>query len=179
MSSVRELRKAANVKQECMAELIGVSRASYSKKESGQVKYTLEEAKRIADFFGKSIENVFFDSEDSNSDGIVTTFCALPELSEREKMREAAAEEIMQMLKRHNLTVDEAHSVLNSVECIISRSVEEIPVGITVKEISEMQAICKYAEKNRRRSKRLLAVMSVYRRKYQSKGQGFELPYRP
>ena len=70
MSRVKELRESANIKQECMAELIGVSSASYSKKENGQVKYNLEEAKKIADFFGKSIEAIFFADEVSKSETI-------------------------------------------------------------------------------------------------------------
>ena len=68
LSRVRELRESANIKQDCMAELIGVSPASYSKKENGQVKCTLEEAKKIADFFGKTIEEIFFADEVSKSE---------------------------------------------------------------------------------------------------------------
>ena len=46
-----------------MAELIGVSKASYSKKENGLVKFSLKEAKIIADTFNESIEKVFFNSK--------------------------------------------------------------------------------------------------------------------
>lgn len=134
VSRVKELRESANIEQKFMAELICVSRSSYSKKESGQVGFALEEAKKIADFFGKSIEEIFFDSEVSNGDGTLATFSAIcsldenrnPILSEREKMMEATAEEITQLLKGRNLTVGEARSVLNYVERAISRTVEEM-----------------------------------------------------
>lgn len=46
-----------------MADLIGVSKASYSKKENGLVKFSLKEAKIIADTFDESIEEIFFNSK--------------------------------------------------------------------------------------------------------------------
>ena len=52
-----------------------------------------------------------------------------PILSERAKNMLATAEEIVQLLRKHNLTVGEARSVLDKVERTISQNVEEMPVG--------------------------------------------------
>lgn len=68
MGKVKELREAANIKQESMASLLGVSPASYSKKENGHIKYTLDEAKAIAVFFNKTIEEIFFADEVSKNE---------------------------------------------------------------------------------------------------------------
>ena len=68
MSKVKQLREEANLKQEFFAEMLDVSPANYSKKENGLIKYTLAEAKTIADFFGKSIEEVFFADEVSKNE---------------------------------------------------------------------------------------------------------------
>lgn len=45
-----------------MANLIGVSKASYSKKENSLIKFSSEEAKIVAGEFNKSIEDIFFSS---------------------------------------------------------------------------------------------------------------------
>ncbi len=68
MSRVKELRESQGIKQEDMAKAIGMSHANYSKKENGVVKWALSEAKIIADFFSKSIEEIFFDSEVSKTE---------------------------------------------------------------------------------------------------------------
>lgn len=101
-----------------------------------------------------------------------------PIMSEREKMMVATAEEITQLLKERNLTVGEARGVLDSVEHTISQSVEEMPVDITAKDISEMQAVCRREEKRRQRTQRLLAAFSKRNPQDEAKNQGFELPYR-
>lgn len=62
-STVKKLRLKNNFSCKQMAELIGVSKASYSKKENGLVKFSLKEAKIIADTFNESIEKVFFNSK--------------------------------------------------------------------------------------------------------------------
>ena len=101
-----------------------------------------------------------------------------PILSEREKRMEATAEEIVQLLRKHNLTVGEARSVLNSVGCAISQSVEEMPVGINAGAIEKMQTKCRRVEKRRQRTRRLLAAISKLNKRNEAKNQGFELPYR-
>lgn len=68
MSKVRELRENTGLKQEFMADLLNISPANYCKKENGTIKYSLPEAKKIADYFGKTIEEVFFADEVSKID---------------------------------------------------------------------------------------------------------------
>lgn len=63
VSKVKELREAENIEQRDMAKVIGVSPASYSKKENGIIRFSLNEAKNIADFFHKSIEEIFYPEE--------------------------------------------------------------------------------------------------------------------
>lgn len=60
---IKELRLKNNLSCKQMADLIGVSKASYSKKENGFVKFSLNEAKIIADTFNESIEKIFFNSK--------------------------------------------------------------------------------------------------------------------
>ncbi len=68
MSKVKELRENAGLKQDFMAEMLGISSANYCKKENGAIKYSLPEAKKIADYFGRSIEEIFFNDEVSKID---------------------------------------------------------------------------------------------------------------
>lgn len=68
MGKVRELREEAGIKQEEFAEMLEMSPANYSKKERGEIKYSLEEAKKVADFFEKSIEEIFFAEEVSKTE---------------------------------------------------------------------------------------------------------------
>ena len=68
MSKVRELRESRWLKQEFMAELLNISPANYCKKENGTIKCSLPEAKKIADYFGKTIEEIFFADEVSKID---------------------------------------------------------------------------------------------------------------
>jgi len=68
MVKVKEIRINNNVKQEKMAEILGMSVCNYSKKENGYLKWTIKEAKKIADFFGKTIDEIFFANEVSKND---------------------------------------------------------------------------------------------------------------
>ena len=101
-----------------------------------------------------------------------------PTLSEREKEMGATADEIVRLLREHDLTVGEARSVLDKVERTISQSVEEMPVGINADAIKKMQAAYRREEKCRRKIKRLLAAFSEGNPQNEAKNQGFELPYR-
>ncbi|QCH27959.1 helix-turn-helix transcriptional regulator [Clostridium tyrobutyricum] len=67
---IKNLRLKNNLSCEEMANLIGVSKASYSKKENGLVKFSLVEAKVVADIFKKSIEEIFFNSEVTENETI-------------------------------------------------------------------------------------------------------------
>lgn len=68
MSRLKELREGAGLKQEEMAVIIGTSLPNYCKKENGEIKVSLIEAKTIADYYKKSIEDIFFNCEVSKID---------------------------------------------------------------------------------------------------------------
>lgn len=68
MSILKDLREEKGIKQEELAKLLRVSPASYSKKEAGQVKFSLYEAKEISNYFKLSIDEIFFNNEVSNID---------------------------------------------------------------------------------------------------------------
>jgi DNA-binding XRE family transcriptional regulator len=59
---LRELRTKHNISGIDMASLLNITKASYSKKELGSVKFSLNEAKLISDKFRMSIEDIFFDN---------------------------------------------------------------------------------------------------------------------
>lgn len=59
--NLRTIRKNLNVSAEEMAELLGLkTKGAYYKKENGDSKISIEEAKIIAVKLGKSIEEIFF-----------------------------------------------------------------------------------------------------------------------
>lgn len=68
MGKVKELRELLGKKQEFMADFLGISVPNYCKKESGSVKWSLEEAGKLSDFFGKTIEDIFFENKVSKND---------------------------------------------------------------------------------------------------------------
>ena len=66
---LRGLRNAQNITCEQMSSLLGLkTRGAYQKKETGNVPFTLREAKVIADFLGHDISEVFFDDEVSKEE---------------------------------------------------------------------------------------------------------------
>lgn len=68
MSKVKEFREARGLKQEDLATLLNISTGNYSKKETGNIKYSLPEAKILADYFNTTIESLFFENEVSKID---------------------------------------------------------------------------------------------------------------
>ncbi len=61
---LRELRLEKNISAETLAEVLSLeTKAAYYKKEVGSVKFTLVEAKKISDFLGLPIEDIFFAHE--------------------------------------------------------------------------------------------------------------------
>lgn len=68
MSRLRDLREEKGLKQEDMAAVINTSLPNYCKKENGEIKVSLIEAKIIADYFKKSIEDIFFNCEVSKTE---------------------------------------------------------------------------------------------------------------
>lgn len=63
-ATLKKLRKDKGLTLQDMANLLGLKTASaYCKKETGAVPISLEEAKKISDFFKKPMEEIFFPNE--------------------------------------------------------------------------------------------------------------------
>ena len=56
---VKEIRKYRNLKQSDVAKFLGMSLPNYNKKENGNVRFSLEEAKKLSELFLVSIEKIF------------------------------------------------------------------------------------------------------------------------
>lgn len=63
MGKVKEFRENRGLRQDDMAAILEVSPATYCKKENGAIKFSLPEAKKLADFFNTTIEAIFFTNE--------------------------------------------------------------------------------------------------------------------
>lgn len=71
---LRQTRESKKITCEQLSCVLGLkTRGAYHKKENGIVPFTLLEAKQIADYFDKPIEDIFFDSKVSQKD----THCQL------------------------------------------------------------------------------------------------------
>lgn len=64
--NLKELRDSRNLKQKDISKIIGVSTSYYGMIEQGTRTPILEIAKKVSEFFGISIEEIFFD--DTNND---------------------------------------------------------------------------------------------------------------
>lgn len=62
-STIKLFRENLGMKQEEFAEIIDTSKANYNKKENGNVKFSLEDARKISEHFNKPIEDIFFEDE--------------------------------------------------------------------------------------------------------------------
>ena len=62
------LRKTENINQKTLADLIGITQKQYSCKENGKTKFNGDEMFKIANFFGKKIEDIFLPSYHQNGD---------------------------------------------------------------------------------------------------------------
>lgn len=59
--NLKEIRKKLGITQAEMADVLGYkSKAGYSELERGNVKVTLEQAKKISEVFNLSINDIFF-----------------------------------------------------------------------------------------------------------------------
>ncbi len=64
-----EFRKAMNIQQAELAEMVGVRRETIGKLENGKYNPSLKLAMDIAKVFGKTVEEVFtFDEDDSDEE---------------------------------------------------------------------------------------------------------------
>lgn len=57
---LKSLRAMHGIKQDEMAEIIGMGKTSYSLKENGRRDFSLKEAKAISDYFGQTVDEIFF-----------------------------------------------------------------------------------------------------------------------
>lgn len=65
--NLRKLRKEHNVSIAVMSDFLGFkTKSAYCKKELGRVPFSLNEAKKISDFLGKSIDEIFFTNKVPN-----------------------------------------------------------------------------------------------------------------
>lgn len=61
---LREIRTQRGISAQTMADLLGLeTEGAYYKKENGTTKFSLLEAKAVADYFGLPIETIFFTEE--------------------------------------------------------------------------------------------------------------------
>lgn len=59
---LKAYRQLRGINQAVLAELTGVGLNTYNFKENGKKSFTLEEAKTISDYFGVTIDEIFFDN---------------------------------------------------------------------------------------------------------------------
>lgn len=67
LDRLKKLRLESGFSCQQMAEQMGLTKATYYKKEQGQIKISLFDAKKISNILGHSIDNIFFYS-DSRAD---------------------------------------------------------------------------------------------------------------
>lgn len=60
---IKMYRLAKDINQEDLANLLNITLTTYNKKETGKAEFTLSQAKKIADFFNTTIDDLFFNSE--------------------------------------------------------------------------------------------------------------------
>lgn len=60
---LKALRIAKGLSQSDMAKILGIGLTTYNKKEQGKIPFSLPEAKYIADIFGATIDEIFFNYE--------------------------------------------------------------------------------------------------------------------
>ncbi|MFL0168670.1 helix-turn-helix transcriptional regulator [Candidatus Clostridium helianthi] len=58
--TLKAYRMLKGVKQEDIAEILGITLTTYSKKETGKTQFSLQEAKKISDYLNVPIEQLFF-----------------------------------------------------------------------------------------------------------------------
>ena len=68
--SIKVFRENLGLRQEDFAKIIGVSKVNYSKKENGSIKFSLAEAHKIAEYFNKPIEAIFYDYKVSKNENV-------------------------------------------------------------------------------------------------------------
>ena len=63
-TKLKQIRSERNISAEEMATVLSLeTKAAYYKKEAGNVKFSLDDAKKVSDFLKMPIEEIFFDNE--------------------------------------------------------------------------------------------------------------------
>ena len=60
LSNVKRLRLQKKRTQAELANVLGITLSAYGKKENAHLRFSLNEAKKLSDFYGVSIEDIFF-----------------------------------------------------------------------------------------------------------------------
>ena len=60
INAVRDRRIHAGISGMSMAQVMGINIPTYYKKEAGQIKWSLDESKFLADFFKTTIDELFY-----------------------------------------------------------------------------------------------------------------------
>lgn len=59
-NKLKAYRKLHDLDQSFLAHMLGISNVTYCRKEKGKSDFTLKEAKLLSNFFGVTIEELFF-----------------------------------------------------------------------------------------------------------------------
>ena len=68
MNRLKEFREKAGKRQNEIAAIINVSLPNYCKKENGDIRVSLLEAKVLSEYFNASIDDIFFDNKASKKE---------------------------------------------------------------------------------------------------------------
>lgn len=60
---LKSLRVKHGLSQEETAKLLGITTATYNRKENGSRKFSVDEAGKLADIFNATVEEIFFTNE--------------------------------------------------------------------------------------------------------------------
>jgi putative transcriptional regulator len=63
ISNVRNIRTEKDIPAQAVIDTLGITHGTYYKKELGQLRFSLTEAKKISELFEMSVEDIFFADE--------------------------------------------------------------------------------------------------------------------
>ena len=67
LKKIKQLRELNSLLLTDMAQLLNITLAGYSKKENGERKFTISEAKVLSELFGLPIEVIFFNDKSNQN----------------------------------------------------------------------------------------------------------------
>lgn len=71
--AIKQFRESQKMSQDEFADIIGISKVNYSKKERGLVKFSLNEAYQYSQYFRKPIEVIFGCAEFSQDEPLINS----------------------------------------------------------------------------------------------------------